>query len=207
MLAIFFNHFITQRLYKNLPQDLPCLARLALEQTLGVSDTATKIPFQPDLVYFNDEVIQPLRTVELDTGTGLAVRDACRKRGITEQTSYRGKKEYGGLRVDQAKRLKRLAQENARLKRIVADLSLDNRILKEVASGNFSARPARARPWGMRSPCSMCPSVERVGRSGNSGPPIDIGHGRTPVRSGCVSESLRSPRSMGDMGIVRSRIC
>ena len=163
MLAIFFNHFTTQRLYKNLPQDLPCLARLALEQALGVSDTATKIPFQPDLVYFNDEVIQPLRTVELDTGTGLAVRDACRKRGITEQTSYRGKKEYGGLRVDQAKRLKSLEQENARLKRIVADLSLDNSILKEVASGN-------------------------------SGPPIDIGHGRTRVRSRGVSESLRSPR-------------
>lgn len=61
----------------------------------------------------------------------------CRKLGITEQTYYRWKKEYGGLRIDQAKRLKGLEQENARLKRLVADLSLDNSILKEVAAGNF----------------------------------------------------------------------
>ena len=60
-----------------------------------------------------------------------------RKVGITEQTYYRWKKEYGGLRVDQAKRLKTLEQENLRLKRIVADQALDLSILKEVASGNF----------------------------------------------------------------------
>jgi transposase-like protein len=77
------------------------------------------------------------RTVELETGKGLAVLDACRKLGITEQTYYRWKKEYGGLRVDQAKRLKGLEQENLRLKRIVADQALDLSILKEVASGNF----------------------------------------------------------------------
>ena len=63
--------------------------------------------------------------------------DACRKLGITEQTYYRWKREYGGLRVDQAKRLKHLEQENARLKKLVADLSLDKAILKEVAEGNF----------------------------------------------------------------------
>ena len=87
--------------------------------------------------YTPEEIFQHLRTIELDTGKGLAVPDACRKLGITEQTYYRWKKEYGGLRVDQAKRLKSLEQENSRLKRIVADLSLDNSILKEVASGNF----------------------------------------------------------------------
>ena len=111
-----------------------------------------------------EEVIQHLRTVELDTGKGLALLDACRKLGITEHTYDRWKKEYGGLRVDQAKRLKSLEQENTRLKRIVADLSLDNSILKEVASGNFYARPASARPWGMPSPCSTSPSAGRVGR-------------------------------------------
>ena len=63
--------------------------------------------------------------------------DACRKLGITEQTYYRWKKEYGGLRVDQAKRLKALEQENLRLKRIVANQALDLSILQEVASGNF----------------------------------------------------------------------
>lgn len=84
-----------------------------------------------------EEIIQHLRTVELETGKGLAVLDACRKLEITEQTYDRWKKEYGGLRVDQAKRLKTLEQENARLKRIVADQAVDLSILKEVASGNF----------------------------------------------------------------------
>jgi transposase-like protein len=85
----------------------------------------------------SEEIIGHLRTVEIDLGKGSAVPEACRKLGITEQTYYRWKKEYGGLRVDQAKRLKGLEQENARLKRLVADLSLDNSILKEVAVGNF----------------------------------------------------------------------
>ena len=91
----------------------------------------------PKKRYTPEEIIQHLRTVELDTGKGLAVLDSCRKLGITEHTDYRWKKAYGGLRVDQAKRLKGLAPENLRLKRIVADQALDLSILKEVASGNF----------------------------------------------------------------------
>ena len=91
----------------------------------------------PKRRYTPEEIIQYLRTVELETGKGLAVLDVCRQLGITEQTYYRWKKEYGGLRVDQAKRLKSLEQENARLKRIVADQAVDLSILKEVASGNF----------------------------------------------------------------------
>jgi len=87
--------------------------------------------------YTPEDIIQHLRTVELETGKGLAVLDACRTLGITEHTYDRWKKEYGGLRVDQAQRLKSLEQEHARLKRLVADLSLDNSMLKEVASGNF----------------------------------------------------------------------
>ena len=87
--------------------------------------------------YTPEEIIQHLRTMELDTGKGLAVLEACRKLGITEHTYYRWKKEYGGLRVDQAKRLKTLEQENLRLKRIVANQALDLSILKEVAEGNF----------------------------------------------------------------------
>ena len=87
--------------------------------------------------YTAEEIISQLRTVEIETAKGIGIVDACRKLGITEQTYYRWKKEYGGLRVDQAKRLKGLEQEHARLKRLVADLSLDNSILKEVASGNF----------------------------------------------------------------------
>jgi len=91
----------------------------------------------PKKRYPPEEIIQHLRTVELDIGKDLAVLTCCRKFGITEKTYYRWKKEYGGLCVDQAKRLKGLEQENLRLKRIVADQALDLSILKKVASGNF----------------------------------------------------------------------
>jgi len=91
----------------------------------------------PKKRYTPEEILQPLRTVEMETGKGLVVLDACRKLGLTEHTYYRWKKEYGGLRVDQAKRLKGLEQEHLRLKRIVADQALDLSIVKEVASGNF----------------------------------------------------------------------
>jgi hypothetical protein len=87
--------------------------------------------------YAAEEIICHLRTVEIESGKDLGIADDCRKLGITEQTYYRCKKEYGGLRVEQAKRLKGLEQENARLKCLVADLSLDNSVLKEVAAGNF----------------------------------------------------------------------
>ncbi len=87
--------------------------------------------------YPAEEIIGHLRTIEREMGRGLGLVEACCKLGITEQTYYRWKKEYGGLRVDQAKRLKGLEQENARLKRLVADLFPDNSILKEVAAGNF----------------------------------------------------------------------
>ena len=76
--------------------------------------------------YTAEEIICHLRTVEIEAGKGLGIADACRKLGITEQTYYRWKIEYGGLRVEQAKRLKGLEQENARLKRLVVDLSLDS---------------------------------------------------------------------------------
>jgi transposase-like protein len=87
--------------------------------------------------YTAEEIIGQLRTIEIDLGKGLAVVEACRKLGITEQPYYRWKKEYGGLRVDQAKRLKGLEQEHVRLKRLLADLSLDNSLVKEVAAGNL----------------------------------------------------------------------
>ena len=91
----------------------------------------------PRTRYTPEEILVHLRTVELDTGKGLAVVDACRKLGLTEHTYDRWKKEYGGLCVDQAKRLKALEQESLRLKRIVANQALDLSVLKEVASGNF----------------------------------------------------------------------
>jgi transposase-like protein len=78
-----------------------------------------------------------LREAEVMVNQGSTVIEVARKLGIAEQTYYRWRKEYGGMRVDQAKRLKELEQENARLKRLVADLSLDNAILKEANRGNF----------------------------------------------------------------------
>ena len=74
--------------------------------------------------------------MEIETAKGLGIVDACRKLGITEHTYDRWTKAYGGLRVDQATRLKGLEQENVRLKRLVAALSLDKSLVKEVASGH-----------------------------------------------------------------------
>ena len=84
-----------------------------------------------------EQIIQKLRTAEVELAKGLTTADVVRKLEITEQTYYRWRKEYGGLRLDQAKRLKELEKENARLKKLVADQALDNSILKEAAEGNF----------------------------------------------------------------------
>ena len=70
-------------------------------------------------------------------GQGMTVSECCRKIGVTDNTYYRWKKEYGGLNLDQAKRLKELEAENARLKKLVAEAELDKAILREAASGNF----------------------------------------------------------------------
>ena len=84
-----------------------------------------------------EQIINKLREVEILLNQGANVGEASRKIGVTEQTYYRWRKEYGGMRIEQAKRLKDLEKENARLKKLVADISLDNAILKEVAEGNF----------------------------------------------------------------------
>jgi putative transposase len=84
-----------------------------------------------------EQIIGKLREAEVELSRGKTVPEACRKIGVTEQTYYRWKKEYGGLRMDQAKRLKELEKENARLKRLLADAELDKAILREAASGNF----------------------------------------------------------------------
>ena len=90
----------------------------------------------PKQRYTTDEIIHKLREADVLIGQGRTVADATKQIGITDMTYFRWRKTHGGLRIDQAKRLKGLEQENARLKRLVADLSLDNSILKEVAAGN-----------------------------------------------------------------------
>ena len=84
-----------------------------------------------------EQIISKLREAEIIFSQGATITEASKKIGVTEQTYYRWRKEYGGMRIEQAKRLKDLEKENARLKKLVADLSLDNSILKEAARGNF----------------------------------------------------------------------
>ncbi len=87
--------------------------------------------------YTAEQIIGYLRQAEVMVGQGKSISDVLREIDVTANTYYRWRKEYGGLGLDQAKRLKDLEQENARLKRVVADLSLDNLILKEVSTGKF----------------------------------------------------------------------
>ena len=84
-----------------------------------------------------EQVINKLREAEVAIAAGSTVAEASRSIGVTEQTFYRWRSEYCGLRIDQARRLKQLESENGRLRRAVADLTLDNQILKEAAQGNF----------------------------------------------------------------------
>jgi len=87
--------------------------------------------------YTPEQIINKLREAEIHINQSISIAEASRKIGITEQTYYRWRREYGGLRIEQARKLKNLEKENARLKKLVADLSLDNAILKEAAEGNF----------------------------------------------------------------------
>jgi putative transposase len=86
--------------------------------------------------YTPEQIINKLREAELILSQGATVAVASKKIGVSDYTYYRWRKEYGDMRVDQAHRLKELEQENSRLKKLVADLSLDNAILKEAARGN-----------------------------------------------------------------------
>ena len=84
-----------------------------------------------------EQVLNKLRQVEVAVAGGKSVGRAVREIGVTDHTYYRWRREYGGLNLGQARRLKKLEQENARLKRTIADLALDKQILKEAAEGNF----------------------------------------------------------------------
>ena len=84
-----------------------------------------------------EQIVVLLRQIEVLMSQGKAAPVACREAGISQQSYYRWRKEYGGLELDQAKRMKDLERENVRLKRLVADLSLEKQILKDVASGNL----------------------------------------------------------------------
>jgi transposase-like protein len=84
-----------------------------------------------------EQIVRKLREAEVELAKGHSIKAVCKRLGITDQTYYRWRKEYGGLQVDQAKRLKDLERENGRLKKLLAEAELDKAILKEVAQGNF----------------------------------------------------------------------
>ena len=88
-------------------------------------------------IYKAEQIICKLREAEVLLGQGKPINEISRQLGISQYTYYRWRKEYGGLRIDQAKKMKEVEKENARLKGLVADLSLDNAILKEAAKGNY----------------------------------------------------------------------
>lgn len=91
----------------------------------------------PRKAYTAEKIIRMLREAEVELAQGQPVVAVCKKLGVTANTYYRWRKEYGGLKVDQAKRLKDLERENGRLKKLLADAHLDNAILREAAEGNF----------------------------------------------------------------------
>ena len=87
--------------------------------------------------YKAEQIVTLLRQIEVGIANGKTTPQACKEAEITVQTFYRWRKEYGGLKLDQAKRLKELEKENAKLKRVVAELSLEKQVLKDIAEGNF----------------------------------------------------------------------
>ena len=87
--------------------------------------------------YKAEQIVGVLRQIEVAVANGKSTPQGCKEAGIHTQTYYRWRKEYGGLKVEQARRMKELEKENTRLKRLVAELSLEKQVLKEVAEGNF----------------------------------------------------------------------
>jgi len=91
----------------------------------------------PKKTFTAEQIVAKLRQIEVLMGQGKTVSQATKEAGITDQTFYRWRKEYGGLQIEQAKKLKDLQRENAQLRRAVADLTVEKQILKDIAEGNF----------------------------------------------------------------------
>jgi len=91
----------------------------------------------PKKTFTPEQIVGKLRQIEVLVGQGKKVPLACREAGIVEQTFYRWRKEYGGLQIEQARKLKELQKENAQLRRAIADLTVEKQVLKDIAEGNF----------------------------------------------------------------------
>jgi putative transposase len=91
----------------------------------------------PKKTYTPEQIVGKLRQIEVLIGQGKKVPLACREAGIVEQTFYRWRKEYGGLQIEQARKLRELQKENVQLRRAIADLTVEKQVLKDIAEGNF----------------------------------------------------------------------
>ena len=91
----------------------------------------------PKRVFTTEQIINKLREVELDLGKGITIQEAVRKIEVTEQTYYRWRKLYGTLQIDQARRLKEVERENARLRKVVSDMAIENAVLKDASLGKL----------------------------------------------------------------------
>ena len=112
-----------------------------------------------------EEIVAKLRQVEVLAAQGKSVAEAVRSIGVTEQTYYRWRAEFGGLKLDQVKRLKELERENARLRKAVPDLALEKVILKEAASGMYGPPlPSKGRVGDADDSCANVSGLSRVGR-------------------------------------------
>ena len=133
-----------------------------------------------------EQIVVTLRQIEVQLAQGKSLALACKEASISEQSYYRWRKAYGGVAVEQAKRLKELERENARLRRLVADLSLEKQVLKDVAAGNLQALSGAAGRWlaskrsmASRSVTPAASSASRAGRSATS-PPSALTRMRSP---------------------------
>ena len=135
-----------------------------------------------------EQIVSLLRQIEVAVANGKTAPVACKEAEIVEQTDYRWRKEYGGVQVDQARRLKELEQENAKLKRLVSELSLEKLVLKDIASGNVWSAPFLQAQAAR--PSSRC----LVG----SGRPLHIA-----LREGEVEMALLYGRSMVVANVLR----
>ena len=129
-----------------------------------------------------EEIVAKLRQVEVLAGRGTPVADAVRSIGVTEATYYRWRQEFGGLKLDQVRRLKVLEAENTRLRKAVADLTLEKLILKEAAAGNWRALLVVGAASGMWWPSSACPSGRRAGCSDSTARPSAMWRGRRTTK-------------------------
>src|SRR4029453_8611392 len=125
-----------------------------------------------------EEIVAKLRQVEVLTGQGAPVADAIRAIGVAEATYYRWRQEFGGLKLDQVRRLKELEAENTRLRKAVADLTLEKLIIKEAAAVNCGALLVVGAASGMWWQSSACPSGRRAGCSGSTARPSARWRGR-----------------------------